>query len=178
MDTNKAAYWIALGVLALGLNTEYQRGHFDGLHRVADRADAAFCQAATRAEQALAFARMTVAEILLSGENSPADRLLASTDEAETAEGREDLVRQHAEMIRDRVRNEIRARADIIWVQAEVRRAEIEQIRAGARTQVRLARLGNRSMIVVCPKTGARIAVNGGPDAAEVSADLETEDTF
>jgi len=26
MDTNKAAYWIALGVLALGLNNEYRQG--------------------------------------------------------------------------------------------------------------------------------------------------------
>ena len=38
MNTNKAAYWIALGVLALGLNSEYQHGRFVALHRVAGRA--------------------------------------------------------------------------------------------------------------------------------------------
>ena len=39
MDANKAAYWIALGVLALGLNSEYRRGNFEPLHRVASRAE-------------------------------------------------------------------------------------------------------------------------------------------
>jgi hypothetical protein len=43
MNTNKAAYWIAVGVLALGLNSEYRHGNFAALHRVAERADSAFC---------------------------------------------------------------------------------------------------------------------------------------
>jgi len=33
MDANKAGYWIAVGVLALGLNSEYRHGNFVALHR-------------------------------------------------------------------------------------------------------------------------------------------------
>ena len=43
MDTNKAVYWIALGVVALALNSEYSQGSFARLHQVAARADSALC---------------------------------------------------------------------------------------------------------------------------------------
>lgn len=56
MDTNKAAYWIAVGVLALGLNSEYLKGNFVVLHRVAARADAALCGISARAERTFAVA--------------------------------------------------------------------------------------------------------------------------
>ena len=71
-----------------------------------------------------------------------------------------------AELLRDRfanrVRDEIRAQADVIRAQAEMQRAEIEQIRLRTRSQFRLARTANRRVTVVCPKTGTRIAVNAG----------------
>jgi hypothetical protein len=53
MDTNKAAYWVALGVLALGLNSEYQHGNFAALHQVAERTSSTLCRISTRAAQTL-----------------------------------------------------------------------------------------------------------------------------
>src|SRR6266478_6360678 len=55
---NKALYWIALSVFALGLTSEYQKGNLPLAHRVADRAGAVLCQIATRAEQTWAVARV------------------------------------------------------------------------------------------------------------------------
>ena len=76
MDTNKAAYWIALGVFALGLNSEYQHGSFVALHRVAEHASSAVCRMATRAEQTLAVAR-----VLARGEGSWMDDSPVAADE-------------------------------------------------------------------------------------------------
>ena len=173
MDTNKAAYWIALGVLALGLNSEYQRGSFAGLHRVSEYAGSTFCRMVARAEQTLAVAR-----VLTSRERFPVDGLLAATDGAEMARAQEELLRDQArdeaELLRDRLREEVQAQADVIRAQAETRRAEVEQIRM--RSQFRIARTVDRRVTVICPKTGTRIAVNAGMRVAEVSP--EVEDSF
>jgi hypothetical protein len=168
MDTNKAAYWIALGVFALGLNSEYQHGRFVALHRVAEHAGSTLCRMATRAEQTLAVAR-----VLTSRERFPVDGLSAATGGAEMAQGQDELlrdqVRSEAELFRDRVLD----RADVIRAQAEVQRAEVEQIRLRLRSQVRIAPAVDRRVAVVCPKTGVRIAVNAGMRLAEVSPDVE-----
>ena len=173
MDTNKAAYWIALGVLALGLNSEYRHGSFVPLHRVSEFAGSALCRMAARAEQTLAVAR-----VLTSRERFPVDGLLAATDGAEMAQAQEELLREQArdeaELLRDRLREEVQAQADVIRAQAETRRAEVEQIRL--RSQFRIARTVDRRVTVICPKTGTRIAVNAGMRVAEVSP--EVEDSF
>jgi len=172
MDTNKAAYWIALGVLALGLNSEYQHGSFVAVHRVAEHAGSALCRMATRAEETLAVAR-----VLTSRDRFPADGLSAATDGAEMARAQEELLRDQArdeaELLRDRLRDEVQAQADVVREQAETKRAEVEQIRLRMRSQFRLARAVNRRVTVVCPKTGGRIAVNAGMRLAEVSPDVE-----
>jgi hypothetical protein len=187
MNTNKAAYWIAVGVLALGLGSEYQHGRFVTLHRIAERADLALCRISTHAEQALAAARL-----LTMRDGSTADSLMASTDAAEMARDQSELLRDQAremEFLRDRVRDgvqegvgdgirdQIRAQADAIRAQAEMRRAEIEQLRWHTRSQVGLAHMVNRRVMVVCPKTGARITVSAGPVLADVSEDAD-EDSF
>jgi hypothetical protein len=168
MDTNKAAYWIALGVFALGLNSEYQHGRFVALHRVSEHAGSTLCRMATRAEQTLAVAR-----VLTSRERFPVDRLSAATGGAEMAQGQDELlrdqVRDEAELLRDRVLGP----ADVIRAQAEVQRAEVEQIRLRMRSRFRIARAVDRRVAVVCPKTGVRIAVNAGMRLAEVSPDVE-----
>jgi hypothetical protein len=174
MDMNKAGYWIALGVLALGLNSEYQHGRFVALHRVAGRADSLLCRISTRAEQTLAMARG-----LIGDEIFPSDNLVAAADEAEMARDQAELLRKHvrdeSELIRDnvrgQVRDQIRAQANAIRAQAEMRRVEIEQIRFRTRSQVRLARTVNRRVIVVCPKTGARIVVSAGREPADDSVE-------
>jgi len=172
MDTNKAAYWIALGVLALGLNSEYRHGSFVALHRVAEHAGSAFCRVATRAEETLAVAR-----VLTSREPFAVDDLPVAAGGAEMARAQEKLLRDQArdeaELLRDRLRDEVRARADAIRAQAEMQRAEVEQIRIRVRSQFGLARAVDRRVVVVCPKTGVRIAVNAGMKLAEVSPDVE-----
>jgi hypothetical protein len=172
MDTNKAVYWIALGVLALGLNSEYQHGSFVALHRVAEHAGSALCRVATGAEETLAVAR-----VLTSRERFLADGLSAATGGAEMARAQEELLRDQAqnevELLRDRLQDEVHAQADAIRAQAEVRRAEIDQTRIRMRSQFRLARAVDRRVTVVCPKTGVRIAVNAGMRLAKVSPDVE-----
>ncbi len=174
MDTNKAAYWIALGVLVLGLNSEYQHGRFVALHRVVERADSALCRITARAEQTLAFARAQKGR-----EGVPVDDLVAEADVAEMTRAEGELLREQArdeaELLRDTVREqvsgEIRAQADAIRAQAEMRRAEVEQIKFGVRRQFRMARTVNRRVTAVCPTTGARIAVSAGPQSADLSSE-------
>jgi hypothetical protein len=169
MNTNKAAYWIAVLALALGLSSEYQHGRFVTLHRVADRADLALCRISTCAGQALAAAR-----VLTAREGS--DNLMASMDAAEMARNQSELLREQArekiEFLRGRVRDGVGdGIREQIRAQAEMRRAEIEQIRLQTRSQVRLAHMVNRRVRMVCPKTGARIAVNAGLNSVDVCAD-------
>jgi hypothetical protein len=168
MDTNKAAYWIALGVFVLGLNSEYQHGRFVALHRVSQHAGSTLCRMATRAEQTLAVAR-----VLTSRERFPVRGLSAATDGAEMAQGQGELlrdqVRDEAELLRDRVLGQ----EDVIRAQAEVQRAQIEQVRLRLRSRFGIARAVDRRVAVVCPKTGVRIAVNAGMRLAEVSPDVE-----
>ncbi len=184
MNTNKAAYWIALGVFALALNSEYQHGSFVPLHRVAACAGVAVRRIATRAEQSLA-----VATGRMSRRGLPVDDLLASADGAEMARAQSELLREQArdqaELLRDRVREqvreqlrkEIRARADVIRAQAEMQRAEIEQMRWHTRSQFSLARTADRRVMVVCPKTGVRVAVKDGSNLAEGSPEIDVEDS-
>jgi len=172
MDTNKAAYWIALAVFALALNSEYQHGRFVPLHRVSEHAGSALCRMATRAEQTLAVARVPV-----RSEQFPVDGLVTAIGGAEVARAQGELVRDQArdeaELLRDRLREQVQAQADVIRAQAETQRAEVEHIRLRIRSQFRLARTVDRRVVVVCPKTGVRIAVNAGMRLAEVSPDVE-----
>jgi hypothetical protein len=175
MDTNKAAYWIALGVLALGLNSEYRHGSFVAVHRVAERAGSVWCGISTRAQQSLA-----VALGITNRENFQADDLLAADERTEMARAEAEIVREQAqaraEMVRERVRDEIRAQADAIREQAEMERAQFQQIRWRTASQIGLARTANHRVTVVCPKTGTRITLKPGVDLADIAPDLE--DTF
>lgn len=170
MNTNQAAYWIALGVLALGLNSEYQHGRFVTLHRAAERAAAVLCQVSTCAGQTLA------AAIGNTGHRAiPPDNFFTAADRAEAARAPGEMLgdrgRARAEIIREHVRNEIRA-------QAELRRAEFEQIRWRTRSELRLAGAGNAGVAVACPKTGMRIVVSDTMQAGDDTSDVEVVGTF
>jgi hypothetical protein len=177
MDTNKAAYWIALGVLALGLNSEYRNGNFVAVHQVAERAGSVLCGISTRAQQSLA-----VALGMTNRERFRTNDLLAANEGREIARAEAEIVREQAqaraERVRERVREEIRAQADVIREQAEMERAQIEQIGWRTASQIGLARTANRHVTVVCPKTGTRITLNPGAELADIAPDAETEDNF
>jgi hypothetical protein len=190
MNTNKAAYWIALGVLALGLNSEYKQGNFVALHRVAERADSLLCQISaeisSRAEQTVA-----VAKVLMLRDRFQAEALLASKDSAEMAldqarmaqeQARDEVrdeVSNRAEMIRDQVRERVFAQAAMIRAESEMRRAVMEQVRG--RAKFGLVRAMNVHAVdgrltVVCPKTGTRILVSDTSDSADDSSEGDVED--
>ena len=173
MNTNKAAYWIALGVFAVALNSEYRHGSFVPLHRVAEYAGSALCRITAHAEQALAVARVPI-----RSEVFPADGLSAATSGGEMARAQGELLREQArdesELLRDRLREEVQAQADAIRARSETQCAEVEQIRLRVRSQFRPARTVDRRVTVFCPKTGVRIAVNAGMRLAEVSPDVDS----
>jgi hypothetical protein len=177
MDTNKAAYWIALGVLALGLSSEYQNGNFVAVHRVAERAGSVLCGVSSRAQQSLA-----VALGMTNRDRFRADDLVAANEGTEMARAEAEMVREQAraraEIARERVRDEIRAQADAIREQAEMERAQIAQIRWRTASQIGLVRAANRHVTVVCSKTGRRITVKPQMDLGEIAPDVEIEENF
>jgi hypothetical protein len=164
MDATKAGYWIALGVLALGLNSEYRQGNFVTLHKAATRVESVACQITARAEETLAVAtgRRTRSEFAV-------DRLLASTEAAEALRDRSEFLREQAQDEAEFVREQVRAQAEAIRTQAEMKRAEIRQIRQRSRVRLRLASAPSGQRVVVCPRTGARTLVSVGVDDEAVS---------
>ena len=192
MNTNKAAYWIILGVLALGLNGEYRHGNLAPLHRIAERADSAFCWVAARSERTL-----EAAAILSNRGRFAAYDLFASKEITEMARIQSKALRKaqdEAELfqqivpdrvtekvmvnVRENVRDAKRAQGDVLRAQGEIRRAEMEQIRSRARSEFKLVRTADRRMLVVCPKNGTRISVNAGANSADTSADIELRENF
>jgi hypothetical protein len=196
MNTNKAAYWIALGVLALGLNSEYKHGNFVALHRVVDRTGSLLCEISSeissRAEQTVA-----AAKVLMPRDRFQAETLLASKDSAEMAlhqaraaqeQARNEVrdeVRNRAEMIRDQVRDRMLVQADMIRAESDMRRAEMDRVQARAKfglVRAMNVRGMNGRLTVVCPKTGTRIlvsdtSVNDTSDSGDnVSSEVEVED--
>jgi hypothetical protein len=172
MNTNKIAYWVALGVLALGLNSEYRQGRFVALHQAVDRADLAFCVATARAERTLA------AAIGVTGTSEfAAEARSASASRLADVRIQSEVLREHARDQAEMVRDEILAQAEVIRAQAEMRRAEIERVRSRTLSQVQFVDAGDRGMTVFCPKTGARVLIR----RAGLSDDLpevEVSDSF
>jgi hypothetical protein len=152
MNTNKAAYWIALGALALGLNSEYRQGKFEALHRVSDRAGSVLCRLSMRAERTLLAARVLTGRPELDEGQLVADSV-AESAAAEMAQA--EIVR---ESVRESVREQVRAQAEMIRAQVEMQRAQVREIRSAARSQVRMARTVSQR-VVTCPKTGVRVVM-------------------
>ncbi len=184
MKTNAAAYWIALGVLALGLNSEYRQGQFVTAHRIAERTASTLCRITTRAEKTLAVAMGSTGHQGLT-----VDPFVPFTNEAETVREQSKLMRELARNKSEFLGEEIRTQADEIRVQADAERAKVEQI--GWPSNIRLASTGNRSLVVVCPKIGARVVggrvIGGrvvgtrgmvGSESAAVSPSVAVETSF
>ena len=62
MATGKAYYWLALGVLALGLTSEYERGGLQPLHQLANRSTLTANCLLVKAHQYVAMARFLMGE--------------------------------------------------------------------------------------------------------------------
>jgi len=180
MNTDKTMYWVALGVLALGLHSEYRNGRFSAIHRVAGQAESTLCRLVTRAEQTLATARILTASV--PQEVRVDDDLVARQQaqvERDMAEHQADLERDLADRQAHLDRAMALRQANLDGLQQKLDRmhvaldrAQVQRARALERVQFQMSNAVNRRMVVVCPKTGARISVNAGP------ADLEVSDTF
>ena len=165
MNTNKVLYWGVLGVFALGLRSEYQSGRLPAMQGLADRAESTVCRLVSRAEQTVALAR-----VLTTPQPFAAGDLLASTRDREWAQAERvrDQARAHAELLRERVQ----AQSELIRAQAELQRSQIEQIRWRTQSQLRFTNAARRRVMLICPKTGARISVNAGPTDVAVGANF------
>jgi hypothetical protein len=203
MDTNKAAYWIALAVLALGLNSEYHKGNFVALHRVADRASATLCQLSTRGEHLLALAKLSLQQKDRDNDievaSNDVEAAAASVESAraqaeslrESARARADAIREQALAQGEAIRDQVRAQVKQLRAQGEMRRAMSEQVRVRGR-YLNLVSTGNHDMAahgvtahrvtvngmtVVCPKTGTRVVVSDDSDLSD-DAKVEVDDAF
>jgi hypothetical protein len=189
MNTNKLAYLLALGVLAFGLTSEYQKGNFPAIHRVLGIAGGSLCRLVTRGEQTLAVAgvltgrqpqEFDVDDQFLARQQAEVERVMA--------EHQAEIERALAEHQTDLDRSTAGRRADLACLRQHLDRmhivlgrAQFQRARALERMRVRLSDAANRRMIVVCPRTGARITVQGGPDLSELPTDLpniEVGDSF
>lgn len=116
MRSEKAWYWLAAGVLALGLNGAYQDGQLGWAHVLADRATAAAERVGMRGQHFLA-----MAEIML-GRN---------TDTFGNSFG-------HAETVLERVQNKIVCDR-VARAQRQIAMAHVREQLAQARVQQKLA---------------------------------------
>jgi hypothetical protein len=145
MDMNKVIYFVAVGVLALGLQSEYRQGNFADLHRAADQADCWMNRVALSAERTLVASTSSSSfrsSLFQSssysyGRNLAAEKLVASTRAAEMArtqaEMMRDQARSRAECVRETIQEQVRA-------QAEVRRAVYQMQQELQRSQIRIVR--------------------------------------
>jgi hypothetical protein len=186
MDTNKAAYWIALAVLALGLNSEYQQGNFVALHRVADRAGDTVCRLSTRGEHLLTLAkfslqqkvRETDVEVATNGVESARTQAQLMREQAHA---QAELMREQARAQGEAIREQVRAQVEELRAQSTMRRA-MGQRAMDQQDRVRgrylnLVSSGNHGLTVVCPKTGTRVVVSDDSDLSD-DAKVEVDDSF
>jgi hypothetical protein len=177
---NKALYWIALGVFALGLNSEYQKGNLPLAHRVADRAEGVFCRVANRAEQTWALAR-----VLTGHEEFPVDDQFLARQQAEVervmAERQADLDRVMAEHQADLDRAMDLRQAELDRVQQKLDRLHVvmDRVQVQKLRKLELVRFkfsdATARRIVVCPQTGKRVIIEAAPDAADVSVNVDSQ---
>jgi hypothetical protein len=174
---SKALYWIALGVFALGLNSEYHKGNLPLAHRVADRAGAVFCRVATKAEQT-----WVLAQVLTGHQDFRVDNQFLARQQAEVervmAERQSDLDRVLAEHQADLDRAMDLRQVDLDRVQQKLDQMHIVlnrvQVQKVQRLELVRFKLRNAAShrIEVCPQTGVRVMVDGS-DPAALSVDVD-----
>ncbi|HST12061.1 MAG TPA: hypothetical protein VLL05_16920 [Terriglobales bacterium] len=116
MRSEKAWYWLAAGVLALGLNGAYQDGQLGWAHVVADRATAAVERVNVRGQRFLA-----MAEIMLGSNNDTFSNSFS-----------------HAENVLERVQNKIVCDR-VAHAQRQIAMAHVREQLTQARVQQKVA---------------------------------------
>ena len=189
MNTDKTMYWVALGVLALGLHSEYRNGRFPAIHHVADQAESTVCRLVTRAEQTLATAEVLTVRVpqkvrvdddFMARQQAQVERVMA--------EHQADLDRLLADRQAhlDRAMALRQANFDCLQEKLDrmhvaVDRAQLQRVRAFERTRFKLSDAANRRTVLVCPRTGARITVHTAANLSDLDtnfAAIDVGDSF
>lgn len=164
---NKALYWIALGVFALGLNSEYQKGNLPLAHQVADRAGAVLCQVSARAQQTLALARVLTGQQEFQVDDGFLARQQAEVDRV-MAEHQAQLDRAMA--LRQAELDRLQQRLERVHVVLD--REQLNKLRVLDRASFKFSNATTRRT-VICPHTGTRVTVDAQPDVADVDVDVD-----
>jgi len=166
MNTQKAAYWFTLAALGLALHSAYRRGEFPILHRLVNRAGSELCRAATHAERTFAMARLFTTGI---------DRRFKADEFAARSQANLDRTMALREAGLNRVMalrqaDLERMREQMERVRIVMDRAQLQRLRGLERMRVQVGDASGRDMVLVCPETGARIALG-----AEALPDLDVD---
>jgi hypothetical protein len=173
MNTQKAAYWLALAVFGLALHSSYRNGSFPSLHQTGARAGSEVCWLTSRAEQVFAMARALTGRDVFR-----ADDYLPQVEVADLAQAQAEFLRGQTRDKAELFRDQILAQADMRRAELEMRRDPLQQIRDLARQQVRIIRTANRSVLLVspdaCGHSRARIST-AGPQISVAAPDDEED---
>ena len=100
MATGKAYYWLALGVLVLGLTSEYERGGLQPLHQIANRSALSANCFLVKAHEYAAMARFLMGE---APKTTPMQDWTYPSNEHSLAQLQADLAGRQADFARLRV---------------------------------------------------------------------------
>jgi hypothetical protein len=172
MNTPKAAYWFALALFALAVHSEYQRGAFPAFHRAADSAGASLYHLTMKAERTVAMARLII------GRSAPSTgQLLSGLDSRQLADARRlagdgaEMAREEAqvraemlrEQVRDSLREQVHARAEIVRAQTEMQRSRMRGLGVLSQSRVLVSNGAELPVISVmpshCPHSAIRVEV-------------------
>ena len=118
---NKAWYWLAAGVLALGLNGYYQDGGLQGLHPLAESSASVMAESRAQFNQAATLAEVALAEKARCQRQAPSEVVAAPQARARLAQLQERL----GEMQAARVQAQL-SRLQQVMAQRELQRAQVE----------------------------------------------------
>lgn len=125
---NQAWYWLAAGVLALGLNGYYQDGGFQGLHRLATGTTLAVNEARAQISQIATLAEVAIADHAQIRSERPAPVVVAlpsvaipAGTQARLAQLQERLQTMQAARVQARM-----ARLQEVMARREMQRAQVE----------------------------------------------------
>lgn len=174
---SKALYWMALGVFALGLNSEYHKGNLPLAHRVADHAGAAFCRVAAKAEQTWALAQVLTGHQGFSVGDQFLSKQQAEVEQA-MADRQADLDRVLAEHQAglDRAMDLRQADLDRFQQKLDQMHMVLDRVQVQKLQKLELVRFKLRNAasrrIEVCPQTGVRVMVDA-PDPEALAVDVD-----
>jgi hypothetical protein len=143
MNSTKAWYWVAAGVLALGLNSEYQRGGLQWAHRVVSRGHEVVACAQLTSRRYLAMAK------LMFGTDPdpelPSEAVLAQVQES--VDGIQNRIAHKHIQIENIERLDEKIQPSMMRAEMAMERAQIKIDMAQMRAEMRSNRAG-----YLCPR--------------------------